>query len=955
MNTGELKPWFAVIRPHKDVREGRLSKDVFAANLWAVVRGTAPEVYTDPEIFFQKTYLTQGLKRVLRLVGQALSGTEAGDRILNLQTGFGGGKTHILVALWHLARHADIIRASAACAEVREVLGEHLPKDVKAVAVFTNETCDAVQGRQTPEGVHTRTLWGELALQLGGVELYRRVEPNDQTRTVPQGIFVDILREAAPCLILIDELADYCVGAAAVSVGNTTLADQTISFLQQLTQAVQQVPQTALVATLPASHLEVASTELGREILDRLEGRFKRLAVDVQPISDEELEIYEVVRRRLFEPLEEEADGDRRRTIEAFWQLYQTHRNELPVEATRMAYRNRMLKAYPFHPELIDALHLRWASHDDFQRARGVLTLLAAVVNDLWQRRHTETQSQPFIQPAHLRWTLDMLHGELTRLWGQGYEAVVDADVAGERANAALIDEERGGEYARERITQGLAAAILLGSFGGKGERAGYSTKELKLCVARPTFNWNCIDGALLAFEDRAHYLYTAAAGNLGKRYWFLTKPRVSRLIELYRRQYERESFDEEILNLLQQQIREIVRSSKQPWRIFLYPGPNLPEQRSLSLVILPPEAPHTENDENSSPAVELIRELSEKCGQVERRYRNTLLFLAPSKRGLSRLRQHLRDLKAHEDVRRDYGDQLDEDQRQELEERLEQARERAVEALAAAYIYIGRVEGSEVILKPLPNVTPNTFIECLTEAWRYVLEEDWVVRRVGVVTLKEAGLIPKSLDRALRVKEALEAFLRYTDKPILASPQALLEGLSRACEDRAISLGRGRSPDQLQRRWCGERVALDANEEDLWILPPIEPEAQTLVSIPRKKTRPQEPSEDAVSPPPPTSGERDVAPPKQPVKRIRIRGAVSLENWSDVFRSFVSPAARLELKKLRLGVDFEIEPSQDHPLDAEDPRVKRMREAAQQLGLDFEMEREAGPQSRLNAENEEG
>ncbi|MBI3326357.1 MAG: ATP-binding protein, partial [Nitrospinae bacterium] len=184
-----LKPWYAVATPHEDIREGRLSEAVFAANLWAVVQDkTVPEIYRDPEVFFAKTYLTAGLTNVLKKITQALSGeADAGDRILSLQTAFGGGKTHTLVALWHLAKHPDRIRRAGACADVRHAIGDQVPQHVKAVAVFTNQTCDATQGRRTPEGVHTLTLWGELALQLGGVELYRTIEANDRGRTVPQG------------------------------------------------------------------------------------------------------------------------------------------------------------------------------------------------------------------------------------------------------------------------------------------------------------------------------------------------------------------------------------------------------------------------------------------------------------------------------------------------------------------------------------------------------------------------------------------------------------------------------------------------------------------------------------------------------------------------------------------------------------------------------------------------
>jgi predicted AAA+ superfamily ATPase len=222
---------------------------------------------------------------------------ESGDRIISLQTSFGGGKTHTLVALWHLARHARQLHASDAAVGLRTALsGVGLPREVKGVAVFTNATCDPTQGRRTPNGVHTRTLWGEIAYQLGGPVLYEKVRPNDETQRVPQGLFVEVLKAASPCLILLDELADYCVGAAAVPVGDTTLADQTISFMQQLTEAVQQVPGSVVVATLPASKEEVASSEKGQEAFITLEKRFQRLGADLKPVADDE--IYAVVRTR---------------------------------------------------------------------------------------------------------------------------------------------------------------------------------------------------------------------------------------------------------------------------------------------------------------------------------------------------------------------------------------------------------------------------------------------------------------------------------------------------------------------------------------------------------------------------------------------------------------------------------------------------------------------------------
>ena len=918
--------------PHEDIRKGRLSEAVFAANVWRVAQNdpNTPEVYLDAEAFFEKTYLTGGLSNVLKAVARALSGdADAGDRILSLQTAFGGGKTHALVALWHLAKHTEAIRTSDACADVRKVLGKSLPKAVRAVAVFTNQTCDATQGRQTPEGVHTRTLWGELALQLGGVEPYRKVEANDQARTVPQGLFADILREVAPCLILLDELADYCVGASGVEVGDGTLADQSISFAQQLTEAVQQVPGVALVATLPASHLEVSSPEKGQEILNRLERRFGRMGADRKPVADDE--IYEVIRRRLFENLGDKAKH--KKVADAYAKMYQQHRSDVPSDFAKGTYRERIMASYPFHPALIDALYLRWGSHGDFQRTRGVLRLLASVVGDLWERRKTETMSQPLIQPCHVRWTLDPMHAALTRLWGNAYESVVAADVVGSKANAPAADEERGGEYTTDRITAGLAAAILLGSFGGKGERAGYSTKELRACVGRPGLNWGYTDGALLALEDRGFFLHTASAGSLGKRYWFGTKPTLVKLIAMYRDQLASADFNDEILATLGALTKKLA-TGPATWRVLVDPTTDLPEQRSLALLVMPPECTYVENGGPrlfGSPVEQRLMDVSLQCGKKERKFRNTLLFLLPSPRGLTKLRSAMREATALECVQRDYGDQLDEEQRGELRTRLEAASSAVAESLGAAYMHVARVEGQEMAFEQLSDAK-RTFADHLCAVWDHVVAEDWVLRKVGRVTLKEAGLVPD--EGGIRVRDAIRALLCFPDKPMIASPDALARGLEEACRERLIGIARGVNVNSLHQKRCGDDIVIDPTEEGLWIIPPFEPEAEK----PREGTdtpgegRPETPGDEGEETGDDTPGTAG----GKPVRRVKISGNVPLDSWADLFRCFISPAARLDLKGLRLGIEFELAAHPDRPLSEDDPALKSMEEAARQLGLDM-------------------
>ena len=616
---------------------------------------------------------------------------------------------------------------------------------------------------------------------------------------------------------------------------------------------------------------------------------------------------------------------------------------KIPTDAGKGMYRNRMLQSYPFHPTLIDAFYLRWGSHNQFQRTRGVLRLLASIVGDLWQRRNTETQSQGLIQAAHIHWSTDALHSALTRLWGAGFETVIAADVPGEKANAPLFDEERGEDYQREKIAQGLAATIMLGSFGGQGERAGFSTKDLKLAVSRPEYNWGYIDGALLEFENRAFYMRFPSAGNLGKRYWFDTKPTLTNLLVRYRQQFSSQNFDSEIVTLLDDQARVIPSTN---WRVLVDPAPDLPEQKSLSLLILPPEYAYTDpgNQPNLVPsaAEQRVLSLSKKCGTRDRLYRNTLLFLLPSSRGLMRLRNAFVEVAAMETVKKDYGAQLDSEQSGELTQRLDKARKAVGESLGAAYPYIARLESDRVAVLAISDVRASLSDHLGSALRQIVEEEEWVLRNVGIVTLQNVGLVPK--ENGVRIKDAIEAFLRYTDKPMIASRDAVLEGLRQACGERVIGIGRGASLNALQRRWCGAKsVPLDPNEEGLWIIPPFEPEPEsdsksgdTAIPVtPMAGGTQIPPTVDTTKPsngkPTPSTG--------NPIRKLRIKGIVDLSNWADVFRSFVSPAARLGLKRLRLGIDFELEAPDDKALDANDPAVKAIKESARQLGVDVEEE----------------
>lgn len=385
-------------------------------------------------------------------------------------------------------------------------------------------------------------------------------------------------------------------------------------------------------------------------------------------------------------------------------------------------------------------------------------------------------------------------------------------------------------------------------------------------------------------------------------------------------------------------------------------PAEDLPEQKSLTLLVLPPSLPWDENGGVKEAVRERVKSISSRCGGKDRIYRNTLLFLAGSIRGLAKLRQAHRERAALEGVRADYWEQLDEEQREDLKKRLDAARRTALESLGPAYtvallVRAGSAGGQapEVEVCTLSDAR-RSFQEHLGYSWTILVEdEEWILRRVGSVTLDNTGLIPKK--DALRLKDAVEAYLRFTDKPMVSAKEAVTAGLAQACMDGLVGIGRGPSPSALQSRYCKQAVALDPSEDGLWIIPPFSPESiggaaasgsaaigvgagdlSSTFHETGSSAKDKTPETGTVSP--------KEAEAEDKVRGFAVRGAVPVENWGELFRCFVGPAARMNLKKLRLGVQFEMQLPEGTAMSKNDPALKAMKEAAQQLGLTLEIEK---------------
>ncbi|HID35659.1 MAG TPA: ATP-binding protein, partial [Anaerolineae bacterium] len=326
--------------PHNDILQGSLTMDVFAADLWEVFQGRAPDEYQDPQLFFEKTYVTEGLKHLLDVVQKRLEG-QGGGPVIQVQTPFGGGKTHALIAMFHNAHqwNAD-------------------------TAVLVGTVLNAEQD----------TLWGVLARQLTGTR------SGFEGRTAPgREALRTLLASHQPLLILMDEVLAYVTKAAGVAVGKSHLAAQAQTFLQELTETVRTLEKVCLVVTLPSSLLEQYDENAERlfQQMQKVLGRMEKIYTPVQ-----EQEISQVIRRRLFSRMDEAAA---RQVVERFTQ-YAEKENLIPPGLELSEYRERFLGSYPFLPDVIEALYHRWGSYTSFQRTRGVLRLLSLVIYNLQER-----------------------------------------------------------------------------------------------------------------------------------------------------------------------------------------------------------------------------------------------------------------------------------------------------------------------------------------------------------------------------------------------------------------------------------------------------------------------------------------------------------------------------------------------------------------------------------------
>jgi len=649
----EIKPWIDVIRLHPDVESESTALSTYALDLGALIEKdpNVPPTYKDPYSFFRATHLTADMKSLIQEVYDRLSGKE-GNRVLQLRSPFGGGKSHTLATLYYAVKNRKEMETAIPVTKDLPIL-----KDVR-IAVFDGEKFDAILGIKI-NGKSIKTLWGFLAYQLGNYEL---IKEQDQRRVAPGGHLIKKIVSDKPTLIILDEVSRYLERAMAEKLGESTLYRQAMEFLQTLTTEVAASKYACMVYSLQASAREFFGNV---EILATLDHLTSRVDAKREPIRGDE--IFFVLRKRLFAESPDEKIANKIADLyidelkKNIYTYVSSDDNKREIEDQLIKYRERFVIAYPFHPALIDLMRERWASIPDFQRTRGVLRFLAVVLRALKKRNVRDylisATDIPIDDP-------DVKNAFFTEV-GQRepYEAVLSADFIGANAIVKRIDKMVFKEAKNPALK--IATAILMYSFGGQPKTEvnggefppGITEHDLIISVISPYLDSTMAKAALKELVAKCLYIHYD-----GARYAFKTTPNVNKLLEDEAEGVRDNEISSAIKSILEKEL------SGKPAIIFPLQSKNIPDRETkFQIAYLPLDFVYKSEKEKEHMGLEYLTQYGDK----PRIYRNAIALCLPDKNNIEPLRRSLKYLIAIDRIKgKRKALNLTEEQLEQLKER---------------------------------------------------------------------------------------------------------------------------------------------------------------------------------------------------------------------------------------------------------------------------------------------
>ncbi|SNR42929.1 Protein of unknown function [Halorubrum vacuolatum] len=693
--------------PHDDVLAGTLSENEFAAKLSDVVfrPKETPEIYGNPDTFFEKTYPTDGLQDLLtllakRYVGKHRDEFSGKDGLLSLDTVFGGGKTHSQIAAYHFSQNPDAIDDLSEYIlddEARASFEKHKNDLSVRTAVFEGgyvSASNAKCNKSDPSAPDTQTMWGEIAYQLAGAEGYAMFSQYDKDRIAPgESDIVDLFESMEdPGLVLIDEVAQYFEQAAAVGLEESTLADQTNSFLWSLMRATQNTDTVTVILSVSATAFEERAQQV-QELISDLDGISERTEHAVTPTADDE--VAAVLRHRLFESINDDAAS---RVADEYQQFYRGFEDELPDRVTKAEFREQLEETYPFHPTLIDLLGKEIDTLPNFQRTRGALKLVSRAVHHIWNDEAANT-NRHYVRAFDMHPSDDYVWSTLLDLFEhieQDLRTAAKSDIYTNDGKAACqYEDDNWTPMGHPPIATHLGTSILWKSIVSGGNRGrGVTRRKLWEMILEPDVELDHYRDALKNLNEtgsnpdtEAFFLYETENGLLR----FKGEPKISKLITNEAKQIEpgvaRNRLEQTIGGALGGGIFETIYDPQAPYEV--------PDDYDIvRLCVMGFDAVTVTSDLDEPP--ELLQTLANKTGnspgsEKKRVYRNNVISLAAGEQEMSGALDHARRVKAMERILNGeaWEAELNSAQRDDLDERLQKESALLGESVRQSYRHL--------------------------------------------------------------------------------------------------------------------------------------------------------------------------------------------------------------------------------------------------------------------------
>jgi predicted AAA+ superfamily ATPase len=771
-----LKPWYKVVTPREDLREGKpLDASEFAVHLDQVRDGRAPAVYQKPEHFFERTFLTKGLTGLAAEVIRRLSGerTET-SAVFNMTTQFGGGKTHSLTLLYHLANNGPKAKDWQGVSRLLQVAKVNSVPAAK-VAVFVGTEFDPIAGRGGKDGTPMRkTPWGEIAFQIGGEKALAVLAEHERQGIAPGGdVIRAFLPEDKPVLILMDELMNFVSRSR-----KSGMAAQLYSFLHNLSEEARGRDNMVLAVSVPASELEMSAED--QSDYERLKKLLDRVGKAV--IMSAESETSEIIRRRLFEWDENavSADGkvllnrDAISTCNDFGDWVKDHRQQIPEQFPFDGAREAFAATYPFHPTVLSVFERKWQALPRFQQTRGVLRLLALWVSRAFQDGFKGGHKDPLIGLGTAPLDDPQFRAAMFEQLGEHrLEAAVTTDVCGKKdSHAVRLDVEAVDTIQKARLHRKVATTIFFESNGGMSKTTA-TIPEIRLAVSEPEMDIGNVETVLEALTESCYYLTVER-----NRYHFSFKENLNKRYADRRANVRIEAIDERV----RAEIQKVFAAGTGVERIY-YPerSNQVPDRATLALVVLAPE--QSMEDEKRTKA--LVESILRESGTSARTFKSALIFCAAQ--SAAPLREDARRLLAWNEIHEDLpGMSIDETQRHQLEESIKKSQRDLKENVWRTYkniLLLGK--DNELRVVDLGLVTSSAAENLLQLVLTHLRQSDDI----------QSGISPNFLVRnwppafkEWSTRAVRDAFYASPLFPRLLSPDAIKDTIARGVASGQIA-----------------------------------------------------------------------------------------------------------------------------------------------------------------------